>query len=606
MRPPPESATNSGQKNLPVRKAILAGSGKIQCLFAYDTAVINAIKTVAGRVWDPLMRSWYLPLNLEAVEKLLELDFELEPKITEWAKLNSLTVADMPTFFDQTPYKKTLRPFQIQGVQFTEKCEGRVLLADQMGLGKTIQALAWLYSTQCGFPALVVCPATLKLNWEREIKNFLPDKVTSLVLSGLPKTNDWYNDEDIVIANYDIMRDSFHRADGKSGKFDCKCGAEIIIRKKVEVCPACSLRWQIDKKFKAKALKTTGWAKLFSPVPFQTIIMDEAHHLKSKDSSKTTAVLAVAKRIPQRIALSGTPIVNRPIEVFNALQLVAPHIFPNKQAFAHRYCDAKHDGFGWNFNGHSNEEELHRKLQSVMIRRLKSEVLPQLPAKSRSIVPLEITNRTQYNKAEKDVLKWLKENRGDAVAAKASGAAALVKMEVLKRLTLEGKLKSVVSWIDDFLEQSEDKLLVFTTHKSAIAELYEKYKKISVRIEGSVSAINRQKNQDAFQNDPKIRLLLGNIQAAGVGLTLTAAPAVAFVELPWTPGDVDQAEDRVHRIGQERPVNIYYLVAENTIDQDIAELLDEKRKVIDSIIDGTATESTSLIGDLMKRLRGRK
>ncbi len=237
-----------------------------------------------------------------------------------------------------------------------------------------------------------------------------------------------------------------------------------------------------------------------------------------------------------------------------------------------------------------------------MIRRKKADVLTELPDKIRSFVPLEITNRNEYDYVEANFIDWLKDNISDSKAERAKRAEELVKVETLKQLAVKGKIKQVVEWIKDFLD-SDGKLVVFAIHKETISALMEEFKNVAVKLDGSIPQNKRTEIAEQFQSDPNIRLFVGNIQAAGVAITLTAASSVAFVELPWTPGELSQAEDRCHRIGQKNAVNIYYLIAENTIEETIAKLLDTKRQVLDRVLDGTETDEQNLFSELLKKYK---
>jgi len=300
------------------------------------------------------------------------------------------------------------------------------------------------------------------------------------------------------------------------------------------------------------------------------------------------------------IALSGTPIVNKPIEAYNALRLIRPEVFSSSQYYIQRYCDPKWNGFGLDTSGASHTQELHELLTgTVMIRRLKRDVLPQLPPKVRSFVPVQLHNREDYRLAEEDFIGFLRETKGAEAARRASNAEALAKIEALKQLSVQGKLAESIDWISDFLENGE-KLVVFAVHKFVIEALMQKFGKIAVKIDGSVSLSERNKAVEAFQGNDKIRLFVGNIKAAGVGLTLTASSNVVFLELPWTPGDLSQAEDRCHRIGQKDSVNIYFLLAPDTIEERLAHILDSKRKVLDAVLDGEITAQESLLTELIK------
>jgi SWI/SNF-related matrix-associated actin-dependent regulator 1 of chromatin subfamily A len=227
-----------------------------------------------------------------------------------------------------------------------------------------------------------------------------------------------------------------------------------------------------------------------------------------------------------------------------------------------------------------------------MIRRLKKDVLQELPDKIYSFVPLELDNENEYLEAEKDFIAWIRKEKGDEAANRIKTAEALVKVEGLKQLSVKGKLKQSIEWIKDFLESGE-KLVVFCTHRFVVDALMNEFKD-AVKVDGGLSANQKQEAVDAFQ-DGDTKLFVGNIQAAGIGLTLTASSNVVFLELDWSPSKHDQASDRCHRIGQKDAVNIYYLLAKDTIEERIAKILDEKRILIDAVLDGKETEQDSLL-----------
>jgi len=330
------------------------------------------------------------------------------------------------------------------------------------------------------------------------------------------------------------------------------------------------------------------------------LITDECHYYKNNKARRTKAVKAISKNIDHIIALSGTPIVNKPIEAFNAIHLINPDLFPKFISFAYTYCGAKHNGYGWDFNGATNTERLHKILtDSIMIRRLKKDVLPELPDKQYSFVPMELNNRKDYESAERDFIAFIKVKKGEEAARKAEGAETLAAIEGLKQLAVQGALDESIAWIENFIEV-ESKLVVFATHRFVIDTLMKKFGDEAVRLDGLTSMENRQRAVDIFQLNPKVKLFIGNIQAAGVGITLTAASNVVFLELPWTPGALVQAIDRVHRIGQKDSVNVYYLFAVDTIMEKIANLIDKKQKILDAVLDGKESDTSSLLGELMK------
>jgi len=463
--------------------------------------------------------------------------------------------------------KHELRPFQKEGVRRLHEMEGKGLLADEMGLGKTCQALTWLWETPEALPAVVVCPASLKYNWELECAMWAPG-MTVQVLSG--KNFRSLRKTDITIINYDILPNKYQKYTQPSGK---KAFKEIL---------------------------GTGWVDVLAQTQPKTIIMDEAHFIKNNQAGRTKGVRKLAKVTKHRIAISGTPITSRPIELFNALTLVAKDRCPSFIEYTMKYCGAKHNGFGWDYTGATNTEELHKRLQTCMIRRLKKDVMEELPEKIKSIIPMQLSNAATYHKAEKDFGAWVLQHFGQRKATKAAAAEALVKMAYLKQLCLAGKIEQAIAWAADILE-GQEKLILFAIHKKTVDALYEGLKKYNpVKLVGDMSLKQKHESVQAFQNDDNCRVFIGNIQAAGVGLTLTEAHLVAFVELPWTPGELDQAEDRAHRIGQTKGVQIFYLLAKDSIEMQISEMLDDKRKVLDAILDGTETQEENLLHKLFE------
>jgi len=338
------------------------------------------------------------------------------------------------------------------------------------------------------------------------------------------------------------------------------------------------------------------WVLALLRTEARTLILDECHYIKERRSQRTQACKLLSKQMQYIQALSGTPITNRPVEFFPVLNIVAPQTFPSFWEYAFRYCDPKPGfrGRGWDFRGASNIEELHKLSSQHIIRRTKEEVLPELPKKTRIVIPVEITNRREYKTAEDHFLHWLGINEGGEAVKRARKAEALVKLGKLQEIAARGKLPVIRKWIEDWLEETEEKLVVFTTHRTIISELRKAFP-MSAMIDGSVSNIDREKEKRRFQEDKKCRLFFGSIKAAGVGLTLTASSTVLFIELGWTPAVHDQAEDRVLRIGQtSKKVLIYYMIGKETVEESILSLIERKRKVIGQVVDGREILETIL------------
>jgi len=521
------------------------GKFAIKVQFPFNREDLDRVRTLPDRKWNAENRFWTTPLSVDAVEMLKSWRFELDPRLEEYlsrvkVNVNQVTEIDIPGL------KHPLYPFQKKGVAFVECKQGRALIADEMGLGKTIQALAWLQLHPGLYPVVIVVPASLKLNWAREAEKWM-DSPKIQILSGTNTDIALFGE--LIIINYDIL---------------------------------------------------SNWIVKLQAINPRVLIADECHYFKNNKAKRTKAIKRIGKTIPHILALSGTPIVNRPIEIFNAIKLIDPTIVPSRWEYGKRYCGLRHNGYGWDFNGATNTDELHEKLiNTIMIRRKKVDVLPDLPEKTRSYIPMELNNVKEYSFAENNFVQFVQMQKGREAAQRVSNAEALAEIEGLKQLAVKGKLTQCIDWLRDFLNIN-GKLIVFATHKFVIAALIEEFKDVTVKVDGSVTGTNRQKAVDEFQNNPNIRLFIGNIKAAGIGITLTASSNVAFIELPWTPGEVTQAEDRCHRIGQKNSVNIHYLLAANTIEEKIARMLDRKRKVLDSVLDGKETETESLLSELMK------
>jgi SNF2 family DNA or RNA helicase len=442
-----------------------------------------------------------------------------------------------------------LYPFQQEDLAAIDRFGGRVLLAHDMGLGKTVVSLAWLRRNGA-WPAVVVCPASVKWTWEREANK---SGVEALVLEGrspreLPRRK-------LVIVNYDVL---------KSWK-----------RSLLQLKPRC-------------------------------VVIDECHYVGNW-TQRTRAVRSLCADVPHVLALSGTPLVNRPMELFYTLRILRSDVFDEKLTFGERFCGPTFNRWSGRreYKGSSNTAELHRLLlNSCMIRRRKADVLPELPDKIRTMVPMPLRDAGEYDEAFNDFRGWIRRH-SPRRAGRAIRAEQLVKVGYLLRLAARLKTNYVVQWINEFLDSSDGKLVAFVRHRGMTRALREHCKAESVLIDGSVTGRKRKQAEERFRDDNRVRLLVGNIQAAGVGLTLTAASTVAMVELPWQPAAVTQAEDRCHRIGQRDTVWVYYLVARGTVEERLCELLQGKQETLSDVLDGGEQEGDlDIFNRLIKELRG--
>lgn len=435
--------------------------------------------------------------------------------------------------------------FQKEAILDIEQWGGRAGLFMDMGLGKTICTIGWMYrNNKNSIPALVVCPASLKYQWQSEIYENLKIRADILETKTPPKTG--IHKSKISIINYEIIQ---HWVD-----------------------------WIKNQKFK-------------------TIIIDESQRIKNPGAKCTKAVLSVGKRIPNRIALSGTPFENRPIELFTTLNLLRPDIFKNRWEYASQFCDPKLTRWGWDYSGSSNQKKLNKLLRrTCMIRYQKKEVLKDLPDKIRSVVTIPLSDQKEYIEARDNFAGWLSKQDPDAVR-KAQKAEALVKIGYLLRLSAQLKIKSVIEWAERFFEEnSNEKLVLFAKHVDVINTLKEKIKQKSVIVNGTVTGKKRKLAIDQFIKDDKTRLFLGNIDAAGTGIDglQTVCSTLAFVELDWRPALHLQAEARLERIGQKSTTWAYYLIGKETLEERLAAILQTKQENFSLILDSGKSQGEEL------------
>lgn len=457
-----------------------------------------------------------------------------------------------------------LYDFQKEGVKTLLSSDKNYLLADEMGLGKSVQGAMYLKLKQDSLPALIICPASLKLNWSREIENWTGYK-TYVINGKNPEclSEDFIEKYPVWIINYDIL--------GSEDKQEKQ--AEENRRKYCK---------QHGIPYKKKIIKVKGWVDEINKHNFKTIIADEIQYIAEPETIRSRGVKQICSNNSKKIFLSGTPYETRTNQFFTCLNILNPKLFPNEWAFKMRYCNPKKTYFGWQFNGLSNGEELHDKISTLMIRRLKKDVLKQLPPKQRMIIPMEISesDRKLYEQADRELQQAIENKETNS----------LVKLSALKQVSFQAKSKAIIQWIKEYLEVN-DKLVVFVYHKKAFDLLIKEFEKISVGINGATPNNERQINVDKFQKDKNIKLFIGQIKACNAGLTLTASSATCFVEFGSTCVMHEQAEDRVHRIGQESDcVFAYYLIIEDSIDIDCMNTLNDRNSNIKKVLNNQDNE----------------
>ena len=469
------------------------------------------------------------------IEHLKEKKAEKKANKEELVRLSTAVSSDsdfkMPSEFGRD---KTLYPYQNVAAEFLERAGGCAMICDTVGLGKSCEALTWLQNHPEARPAIIVAPASVKHQWYDYCYEWL---VTDDLIEVITNTSRDQFIGDIIILNYDILK------------------------------------------------KNLDVLKTLNP---KVIIYDEFHKIKNYKTQRTIAATDLALDIPYKILLSGTPWYNHTKELWGPLCIVDKERY-NKRTFFpwhKKYCGAKQTKYGWDFSGNTNTEELAEELKHIMIRRTEEDVFDDLPELIRTVIPITISNRHVYNKAKDDHIAWIMEERGRAAADKAKRAEHLTRIEYLKQLVAEGKTKYAIQWIEDYLT-SEDKLVVFTMHKAVTAAVMKKFGKAALKIDGTISTGRERLDiANRFETDPKIKIIVCNMIAASEGLNLGASKAVLFMEQGWSPKLHEQCEGRIRGLrqaGRDRKlIYSYYLVGYDTIDIEIAAMLEAKRKVGDT------------------------
>jgi SWI/SNF-related matrix-associated actin-dependent regulator 1 of chromatin subfamily A len=481
-------------------------------------------------------------------------DKSLDAQAGAFARLLALSPGDIDDAFRKAAgLAAGLFPHQIEGVAFLLG-RRRAILADDMGLGKTRQAIVALRQAAPAGPYLVVCPASVKRNWAREISVADPNRLTHIIGTGAgpPARPDW------VVINYDILQKHL------------------------------------------PALGRERWAGL---------VFDEAHYLKNHKSRRSRLARELASQTkahgsgPLVYLLTGTPLTNRPRDLFVLLQLVGHALGRSFLSFAKRYCAAERNDYGWQTGGASNVEELTVQLHGVMLRRAKDQVLA-LPPKLRTWLPIEVPKGTGVKDMRQVVALLMSEDKvaPDSTVDDRRLRGRLLAAVTRARQTLAAaKIAATIDFVTGAVEQGE-KVIVFSCFEAPIERLARQFGDAAVVVTGKTPAGQRQSIVDRFQEDPRVRVFLANIIAGGIGLNLTAATQVVFNDLDWVPANHWQAEDRAYRIGQTRTVNVTYMVAAKTIDDFVQGVLERKGALVQAVVDGRAM-APELTGDVLEELQ---
>lgn len=440
-------------------------------------------------------------------------------------------------------------PYQADGILFGLKNK-RILIGDEPGLGKTLQSIG-IVDTAKAYPCLVICPSSLKINWKREFEK-LTDK-SALILDNNVKATWGYllrmGVHQVAIVNYESLRKYF--------VWDVLGGKKSFRLKDVVFNPAIKV--------------------------FRSIIVDESHRVK--DPTTQQAILTKGLSVGKEwiTLLSGTPVVNRPDDLIAQLSIMRRlSDFGGRAKFTYDYCTDPKDKSA---EPHVPLSDLSKRLYDMcMIRREKASVLPQLPAKTRTDLYIDISNQEEYYTAAADLATYLREYTEctDYDIRRKMRMEALVRFMTLRALATKGKVTQAIDFIRTFLGSGK-KLIVFCSLHEVVDELCKAFPS-AVTVTGRDNSVSKQSAVDAFQLNDSVNLIICSVKAAGVGLTLTASSNVAFCEIPWTYADCCQCEDRAHRIGQKDNVNCYYLLGRGTIDSTIYSMVNKKKSIAAEIM----------------------
>ena len=428
-----------------------------------------------------------------------------------------------------------------------EKLAGskRFILADDMGLGKTTSTIIAALETGSK-KILIVCPASLKINWQREIENYSDRSV--FICEG----KKFSTEHDFVIINYDILK-NFH--DPKS--------------KELTLLEQCN---------------------------FDLVILDEAHMISNAQAQRTKIINSFVKKINRVWLLTGTPMTSRPMNYYNLLSIIESPVAQNWMAYAIRYCQGYQFKAGnrkvWNVSGASNLEELRDRTSKQILRRLKEEVL-DLPDKIITPVYLRLQSK-EYENLMGEYYDWYDKNPDES----SSLTVQFSKLMKVRKVIANEKIRQTIEFAENILEQGK-KVIIFTNFTDSLQTIYQHFGKQSVYLDGSCSNSVRQQAVDQFQNEEKIKVFVGNLKAAGVGLTLTSAEVVIMNDLSFVPAEHAQAEDRAYRYGQKSNVLVYYPLYENTIEGAIYDILNKKKEIIRTVMGDQIPEN---VGDVAEEI----
>lgn len=567
--------------------------GTFRLSFDYNPILIDLIKRIPTRRWDNSEKVWVV-----SKQGLFPPGYDARwyvEAFAQWAVQKSYcsniarrsethdVVYEIPPMKEFVGEHYILPPYtpysyQLEGVRYALDNK-RCIFGDQPGLGKTLQAICAVVKAHKeamtygeSFPVLVICPAALKVNWKREFKKFAG--VEACIL------------DDSNRASWERFWE-LKRPDGEA------------------ICPVFITNYESLKKFFVVKVKNTSRFTLASIVfdervsIFKSIIIDESHKCKSSKTQQSKFVEGICRGKKWIFALTGTPVVNNNTDLIQQLRILGRlDDFGGYKQFVSRFCDGPKQS--------SNMKELHYRLWCCcFFRREKAKVLTQLPDKMRQYITCEITNRKEYQDAEDNFLKYLRQYKhaDDDKIARAMRGEVMVRMGILKEIAARGKVKAVADFIHDVIDGGE-KLIMFAYLKEVVLALKEEFPD-AVTVTGSDNITQKQNAVDRFQNDPECKLIILNYKSGGTGLTLTASSRVGFIEFPWTYSDCEQAEDRAHRNGQKNAVNCYYFLGDKTIDEYMYKVIQTKKDIANEVTGTTTQIDEDVVSNVMNLFSSR-
>ena len=565
--------------------------GTFRLSFEYNPALIDLVKRIPTRRWDQSEKVWIVskeglyPPGCDArwyVEAFAQWAVQKNycSHVARRGETRDVVYEIPPMKEFVGEHYMLLNPYsyQLEGVRYALDSK-RCIFGDQPGLGKTLQAIcsvvkahreAMVYSET--FPVLVICPAALKVNWKREFKKFAGIEACIL--------------DDSNRASWEKFWE-LKRPDGEA------------------LCPVFITNYESLKKFFVIKVKNTSRFTLASIEfdervrLFKSVIIDESHKCKSSKTQQAKFVEGICKGKKWIFALTGTPVVNNNTDLIQQLRILGRlDDFGGYKQFVSRFCDGPKQS--------SNMKELHYRLWCCcFFRREKVKVLTQLPDKMRQYITCEITNRKEYQDAEDNFLKYLRQYKhaDDDKIARAMRGEVMVRMGILKEIAARGKVKAVADFIHDVIDGGE-KLIMFAYLKEVVLALKEEFPD-AVTVTGSDNITQKQNAVDRFQNDPECKLIILNYKSGGTGLTLTASSRVGFIEFPWTYSDCEQAEDRAHRNGQKNAVNCYYFLGDKTIDEYMYKVIQTKKDIANEVTGTTTQIDEDVVSNVMNLFSSR-